>query len=84
MDGDDDVVLARLKFLIFVLFFLFRCRFGGYDPLAMAAHVAFLGFFGIREEFFGIFNIREGPVKVVAFPDGLKPHTFCGESRGSM
>ena len=52
----------RFKFLIFVFLFLFlfRCRFGGYDPLALALHVAFLGFFGAREEFVFFFNVHEG------------------------
>ena len=86
MDGDDDVVLARFKFLIFVFLFLFLlcCRFGGSDPLALASHVDFLGFFGLREECFYAFNVQEGPGKVVAFSDVLDSHTFCGESHGSM
>ena len=50
VDGDYDVVLARLKFLIFVFFFLLllRCRSGESDPLALAFHVAFLGFYELR------------------------------------
>ena len=31
-----------------------------------------------------VFNVNKGPGKVVAFPDGIKPCTFCGEARGSM
>ena len=86
MYGDNDAVFARFKFLIFVFLFLFlfRCRFGGSYPLALASHVAFLGFFRISEEFVYVLNIHEGPGKVVSFPDGLKPHTVCGEAHGSM
>ena len=50
----------------------------------LASHVAFLGFFGLREEFVDVFNVHEGPGKVVAFTDGLKPLTFYGEARSSM
>ena len=86
VDGDDNVVLARFKFLIFVFFILFpfRCSFGGSDPLALALHLASLGFFGLREEFVYVFNVHEGAGKVVALPDGLKPRTFYGEACGSM
>ena len=83
VDGDDNVVLVLFKFLIFFLFLL-RFRFGVCNPLVLALHVAFLGFLGLREEFVDIFNVHEGAGKVVAFPDGLKPHTCCGEDRGSM
>ena len=78
MDVDDDVVLERFKFLIFVFLFLFLlcCRFGGSDPLVLALHVAFLGFFGLREEFVYVFNVHKGPEKVFSFPDGLKTRTF--------
>ena len=74
------------SFFIFVLFilFLFCCEFGRSDPLLMALHVSFLGLFIIREEFVYVFNVHKGPGKIVAFPDGLKPSTFCGESRSSM
>ena len=58
--------------------------FGGSESLALASHVAFLGFFGLKKKFVYGFNVREGPGKVVAFPDGLNPRTFCGEARGSM
>ena len=86
VDGDNNVVLVRFKFLIFVFFFLFLfcCRFGESDPLLLASHVAFLGFFGIRENFVDVLNVHEGPGEAVAFADGLKPHTFCGDARGSM
>ena len=86
MDVDEDVVLARFKFLIFVFFFLFllRCRFGGSDPLVLASHVAFLGFFGLREEFVYVFNVHDWPGKTFAFTDGLKQRIFCGYVRGSV
>ena len=84
MDGDENAVLARFNFLSFFFFFLFRCRFGGSGLLALASYVDFLGFFGLREEFVDVFNVHEGPRKVVAFLDGLNPRMFCGESCGPM
>ena len=63
MDGDNDVVLARLKFLIYIFLFLnlFYCRVSGSDPLVLALNVAFLSFLWLREEFVYVFNIYEGP-----------------------
>ena len=73
MDGDNNVVLTSFKFIIFIflLLFLLCCRFDGSEPLVLALHVALLGFFGFREEFFYVYNVHKGTGKVVAFTDGL-------------
>ena len=80
MDGDNDVMLAWFKCIIFVFLFLFllHCRFGGYDPLALSYHVAFLCFLWLREEFVYVFNVYEGPGKVVELLDGLKTLQHVG------
>ena len=79
-------MLAQFKFIVFFFFFLllFRCRFGGSESLALALYVAFLGFFGLSEYFFYVFNFHKGPGKVVASLDGLKPRNFFGEAHGIM
>ena len=86
MDGDNYVVLARFKFLnfIFLFLFLFSCRFGGYDPLVLASHVAFFVSFDPGNNLFMFLTFYEGPGKVVSFPDGLNPRKFCWEDRGTM
>ena len=86
MSGDNNVVLARFKFLIFVFFFLFLfyCRFGGSNPLVLASYVTFFGFLRTQGRFFYVLNVHKGPGNVVIFPDGFKSCTFCGEACGSM